>query len=84
MKVQVPLQSTSNKDNLLMIYDKRKSVQNYLSPRVGAGRPHALLTDAVKAAPLKVKGYFNAKLEERDGLVCLVVDPAAMLPPQPW
>ena len=86
VKVQVPLIEMGNSpdENLLNIYDEKRSVQNYLSPRVGGGAPHRLLTEAVKAGALKVKGYFLAKLEEREGRVCLVVDPSKLLPAQPW
>ena len=82
VKVQVPIQSSSDTDNVICIYDKAHSVQHSLP--LSSGAPHKLLTDAVKAGPLKVKAYINAKLEEKGGRTCLVVDAGKLLPEQPW
>jgi hypothetical protein len=82
VKVQIPIQAASDSDNLINIYDKARSVQHYLP--FSSGAPHKMLTDAVKAGPQKVKAYMNAKLEERSGRTCLVVDTSKLLPAQPW
>ena len=78
----MPIQSSSDTDNVICIYDKAHSVQHSLP--LSSGAPHKLLTDAVKAGPLKVKAYMNAKLEEKGGRTCLVVDAGKLLPEQPW